>query len=173
MTFVELLLAASLWLLLRQQRAWSPGDVAALALGAFLSPATILVLISGQFTFVLLVCLTLSVIYSRRGKPFWSGIFLTIILFKPNPFILPAPLLGLWLLWRRRWRTIAGALSATGLLLAATWLLEPGWLRDWLNVTAKTSVAEITPTLWGLAAEIGGPAWALVGLAWLFFGDPP
>lgn len=165
LTFVELLLAASLWLLLRQRRAWSPGDVAALVLGAFLSPATILVLINGQFTFVLLACLTLSVVYSRRGQPFCAGIFLVIILFKPNPFILLAPLLGLWLLWRRRWRTIAGTLIAAGILLGVTWLLEPGWLWDWLNVTAKTSVAEITPTLWGLAAEISGQAWALVGLA--------
>ena len=164
LTFGELLLAGSLWLLLRQRRAWSPGDVAALILGAFLSPATILVLINGQFTFVLLACLTLSVVCSRRGQPFCAGIFLTILLFKPNPFILLAPLLGLWLLWQRRWRTIAGALTAAALLLGVTWLLEPGWLWGWLNVTAKTSVAEITPTIWGLAAEIGGQVWPLVGL---------
>lgn len=166
LTFGEGLLALSLfWLLRERERATlAPVDLGLLVVGAFLSPATILALINGQLTFVLLACLALGVVYAGRGEEGRAGIFLAAILLKPNPFILFAPLLGLWLLWQRRWRTIAAALLTTIVLFLITWLIQPGWLFDWLNVTEKAAVVTITPTLWGLAAEWGGSAWWLVGL---------
>ena len=49
-------------------------------------------------------------------------------------------------------------------MLAVTWLLQPGWLFDWLNVRSKTAVVTITPTIWGLSAELAGEWWLPVGL---------
>ncbi len=158
-------LAAGSWILLRHGpgRSLAPFELALVALGVLLTPAVLLMFVPGQLTAFLFLALAGFVRHFSR-RPVLAGACLAVMLLKPNAFIVAAPLLGLWLLWRRQGRVIAGGF-VTGLVLwAATWLLEPGWLPAWLNVTEKTSVVTITPTLWGLAGVVGGQGWWLVGL---------
>jgi hypothetical protein len=48
--------------------------------------------------------------------------------------------------------------------LAASWLLQPGWLLGWLNVRGKTQATYKTPTIWGLAYELAPGWWPLLGV---------
>lgn len=166
LTFQEFLLALNIFVLVGHVGKYRPGtgEVALLGLGAFLSASTVLVLINGQMTFLLLLVLSAYLVLNERSAPFWAGVSLSLLALKPNPFVLFVPLVGLWLLWQRRWRVVGGAAAGGLFMLGVTMLMRPDWLVQWLNVRSKTEVVSITPTVWGLAAEIGGGWWLPVGL---------
>ena len=165
LTFQEALLVLNMMWLVGSIGRYRPSaaEVALLALGAFASITTALVLINGQMTYALLAILTLYLLLARAERPFWAGFILSFIALKPNPFIVFVPLFGLWLLWRRRWHTVAGTVVGGALLLAVSWIVQPGWLPAWLNARSKTAVVEITPTVWGLAAELSPTWWLPLG----------
>ncbi|VAW33265.1 hypothetical protein MNBD_CHLOROFLEXI01-2329, partial [hydrothermal vent metagenome] len=52
-------------------------------------------------------------------------------------------------------------------MFVVSWLVQPGWLLEWLNVRGKTEATSITPTLWGLASEIAPQWWVLLGLGFV------
>ncbi len=161
----ELMVGISVFLLLAQHRANpSPPIFALLTLSAFFLRGTLTSLNNGQITFVLLLALALFIFLSRRGQPFWAGVALSLILLKPNPFVLFAPLMGVWLLARRHWAAIAGGLTGTAAMGVSSWLLRPGWPGEWLDVRGKTEVTFQTPTVWGLAFELSPAWWPLIGL---------
>lgn len=166
LVFSELLLALSAVGVLRYVRPhWPrPPEVGLLLIAGYVSIITLLVLINGQMTFLLLAFLVLFLVFVRGKRPFLAGVALSMLALKPNPFILFVPLLGLWLLWQRRWRIIAGGLGGGVGLLALTWLIQPEWIGGWLAARGKTAVVTITPTLWGLAAEVGGVYWFVLGM---------
>lgn len=166
LTVQELLLALSAYLIISVllRRTVSAGELGLLVFVSFTSPATLLVQINGQMTFLLLAFLALFLILLDRERPFLAGASLALLALKPNPFIVLVPLLGLWLIWHRRWRVVGGAASGGATLLVMTWVIQPGWLMQWLAVRSKTEVVTITPTLWGLAAELSSSWWLIVGL---------
>ncbi len=159
-----------------------PIEVGLLAIGAYASIITILVLINGQMTLFLLALLVLFLWLLKTKRLFWAGFALAFTALKPNPFILFIPLIGLWLLWSRQWRVIIGGAAGGFALLASSWLAQPGWVSGWMHARGKTSVVTITPTVWGLSAEIAGNWWLPVGMlltvlitvwvAYLIFSQP-
>lgn len=167
LTVQELLLVLSAYLVVAilLRRSVSAVEMGLLVLVGFTSPATLLVQINGQMTFLLLAVLALFLVLLERQRPFLAGASLALLALKPNPFIVLVPLLGLWLLWRGRWRVAGGAVAGGLALLGLTWVIQPGWLMQWLAVRSKTEVVTITPTLWGLAGELSGAWWLPVGLA--------
>jgi hypothetical protein len=78
-------------------------------------------------------------------------------------------LIGLWLIQQKRWQTISGSIVGAGMLLVASWLTQPGWIADWLNVRSRTAVTTITPTLWGIADELSPTWWVLLGVVLVAF----
>ncbi len=177
------MIAAIYWLIgLIQRYRPTPGEAGLLLLGMFGSIVTILVLINGQMTMFLLAIIVLFLLLLKKERLFLAGFTLAFIAVKPNPFILFVPLVGLWLLLQKQWRVIGGGITGTLTLLAVSWLLKPGWLLEWLNVREKTSVVTITPTVWGLSAEISEIWWLPIGLVlttlivagvgWLIFTKP-
>lgn len=161
---------------------FSPAHFALIMLSGLLYFNSIQALAQGQFTHLLLLILVLVVYFMRQKRPFLAGCALAFIILKPNPFILFAPAIGLWLLWRKEWRMLAGAAFAFLVLLAISWAILPGWIMEWANVRQKTEVTQYTATLWGLAYELSPEWWLLVGMGlcvaltavfgWLVFIHP-
>lgn len=166
MALTELALAASVFLVVRYLAGFHlmPLDSGLLLLGVVASIATILVLINGQMTAFLLAILVGYLLLRQRERLFTAGLLLALVAMKPNAFIAFVPLVGVWLLVGRHWRVIAGGLTSVLVMVVVTWLIQPGWLFEWLNVREKTVVVTTTPTLWGLAAELAGDWWLPVGL---------
>ena len=166
MALTELVLVASIFLVVVKLVGYRPtiNESLMLLLTVILSIITLLVLINGQMTAFLLAVLVGYLLLIKAERPFTAGLLLALLAVKPNAFIAFIPLLGIWLLARRRWRTIGGGFTGFLIMLATTWLLQPGWLLAWLNVRGKTAVITITPTIWGLAAELAGTWWLLIGL---------
>jgi len=136
----------------------------ALAATAFANRAVLATLNNGQVTLALLLALTLFVVWARRRRDVLAGCALALTALKPNPFVLFTPLICLWFIRHRRWRAVAGLVGTGAILMAASWLMRPGWLLAWTDVRGKAAVACITPTIWGLAFELSQQWWALIGL---------
>jgi hypothetical protein len=142
-------------------------EFALLAIGVFAFRGTLVTLLNGQFTVILMLALTLFLVFVKRDKPFWAGVALTFIILKPNPFIIFAPMVALWLILRRKWQIIAGGVTAVLIMLVVTWAILPGWLLQWQNVREKTGSSPrsfIMPTFWGVGTEISLDWAPLVGL---------
>lgn len=166
LVFAELITGACVIALSLALRGKSgPVVTAVLCWGAFLTRGVLTGLNNGQITFVLLFALTSFVVLNLRRRPFWAGLALSLIALKPNPFILLAPLVALWLLYRRRWQCIGGLLAGAAAMSLASWLLRPGWLFEWLGARAKAEATFLTPTVWGVAHAIHADWWPLIGLA--------
>ncbi len=178
LALLELPLAGAIWITLSlyflavavfllsstTQTSFSPPQFVIILLSGLLHFNSIQALAQGQFTHLLLLILVLMVYFMQQKRPFLAGCALAFIVLKPNPFILFAPAIGLWLLWRKEWRMLAGAIVAFLLLLVVSWAILPGWVMEWANVRQKTEVTQFTATLWGLAYEISPEWWLVVGM---------
>jgi hypothetical protein len=139
-------------------------DFALLLLGAYTFRSSLVTFLNGQITVGLLLVLTLFIWFMHRRRPVAAGVSLAFIILKPNPFLLFAPVMLLWLLWRRQWRVLLGGATTVLAALVITWLVLPGWLFEWLGAAEKTVAAYQTPTLWGVAGSFS-LGWApLIGL---------
>jgi hypothetical protein len=166
LAFCELLVGACCLALMTQFGPHKPTlpEFGLVVLGAFAFRGTITNLINGQFTIVLLAVLTAFLVLSERKMPFWAGVALSGIAFKPNVFLVCAPLVALALAQRRAWRVLAGCGAGGAALLLMGWIADPGWLWPWLAVRGKTEATFKTPTVWGLAYDLFPAWWPVVGL---------
>ena len=165
----------------QEQRRTSMLSLLLLILGTFTFRPTLVTFLNGQIATVLLLILALFLILMERDQPFAAGFVLAFTALKPNPFILFIPAVGIWLIHRRHWQAIAGGAAGSFLLLAASWLVQPGWLFEWFKVRSKAEWVFITPTIWGLSWELTPTWWPLLGLGlailvtgalgWLIFTD--
>jgi hypothetical protein len=165
----QLLLGLVVYFLLIElgRRKPSVFEFALIAIGVFAFRGTLVTMLNGQITIILMLALTLFLVFVKRDKPFWAGVALAFIILKPNPFIIFAPMIALWLILRRKWEIIAGGVTAVLVMLAATWIILPGWLLEWQNVREKTGSSPrsfIMPTLWGAGTEISVQWAPLIGL---------
>jgi hypothetical protein len=122
--------------------------------GAFLSRPFLSTLIHGQLSPLLVLVVAGGILLYKQGRSFHAGLVFAVLLLKPNLFILFFPALGLLLFARRDWRALMGLSFGSIGLLAISWLLQPGWISQWTDVTAKTSVTFGTPSIWGLVADL-------------------
>jgi hypothetical protein len=165
----QLLLGLTVYFLLIELGGRKPSvfEFALIAIGVFAFRGTLVTLLNGQITIVLMLALTLFLVFIKRDKPFWAGVALAFIILKPNPFIIFAPLIALWLILHKKYRIIAGGVTAVLVMLALTLAILPGWLLEWQNVREKTGSSPrsfIMPTLWGVGTEISVQWAPLIGL---------
>jgi hypothetical protein len=162
----EATLGSCLYLLVSQfgSGGIKPREFGILLIGAFAFRGAATTILNGQITMLLLLVVTLFLMLAKRGSGFWAGFTIAFVLLKPSPFILFAPLMGLWLLSRRQWRMMTGGLLGITLLALTSWAIRPNWLFGWMAVKAKTYVTYQTPTVWGLAYEMSHLEWLWVGL---------
>ncbi|KAA3646596.1 MAG: DUF2029 domain-containing protein [Chloroflexi bacterium] len=126
---------------------------------AFFSPIPIIIL-TGQYSLIMLFLLWAVYAFMKRGQDLLAGICLTLLILRPNPFVILLPVLLAWALWKRRWTFFVGNGVSGLFLLAITWMMRPGWLTLWLEYVVGNSgkihdYGPITPTLWGIVSDLG------------------
>ena len=119
----------SAWLLTRAHSEWTlaPGPLSLLCLAFFPS---VIALMQGQISFVLLLVVTGCYCLDRRGQPLLAGLCLAMALVKLQVAL---PIALLYLLWKRT-RVVAGfALGGAALLLASLLLVGTDGLRAYAH----------------------------------------
>ena len=101
-------------------------------LPAFASVPTALMMLNAQLDGI--VVLGIGAAIAMWSQPFLAGLALGLTLMKPQ-LVLP---LGVGLLVARQWKAIAGWAAAGVVLLAATLILDPSWIVEWLGKTRST-----------------------------------
>lgn len=135
-------------------------------LSALTSLPFIINLEQGQSSGIVMLGLALGIGLLKRERALPAGLAFGLLVLK----IQWLPLLALALLWKRRWRTLAGiAATSCALLLVTVLVAGTGWIPDYLNVLGKAQQYDRTLLLdpWyshsfpgGLTALIGRGAGA-------------
>lgn len=89
-------------------------------------------LMTGTVAALFLVFLTLALFFLERKRDLLAGFFLALVILKP-PLVTILVLLGLWLLFSRRWRVIGGMAIGGLSLLVVGLLQDPQWLTKFLG----------------------------------------
>ncbi len=97
-------------------------------------PAWFLALAGGQNSFFTLLILTTFCHLLIRGRDGWAGLVLSLLAYKFHLLLLPVALL----LFKRRWRAVAGLAAGGAITLAATvLLLGPEVLRSYATFASR------------------------------------
>lgn len=123
-------------------------------------PARLTVLL-GQWGFVLTAALAAGIVWTRSGRPTRAGVVMTVLLAKPQLFVLAAPALAAWA-WRNgQRRSIAVALVLGSALIGLSIALLPGWPAAWLRdipsraLSVEPQTTTLATVLYGLAGPTG------------------
>lgn len=125
---------------------------------------------SEQVGVLIFLLFTLTIIAHERKQPKRMGLWMALLLFKPNITAFPILILAVWLLLRRRWQPVAWMTIVLITMLAASLLISPGWylallqpdkltgLSYTLNESGETQVLRYTSTFmdWLTAYAVGG-----------------
>lgn len=118
----ELAIAATVLLLIRREpgsRLLFPLLTAALL---FFGPAYLSLQVGSVGIFSLLA-ITLAIVLLQKDRPFLAGVALAVTLLKPPQALTLMLLIGIWFVFRRQWRAIAGV-GIGSVVLLAVWLLR-------------------------------------------------
>lgn len=128
-------LSIPLWLRALHLRA-SPITLTALILLTLSSYAVLEGLFAEQMGLLVGFLLAASLAALVRRRLFLSGSLFALTLIKPQMILLVAAYLLLWGLtqWRTRWRFAAGFVAISAALLAASLLVWPHWIPEWLRI---------------------------------------
>ena len=151
-----MMILAALALLLKTKAA-SGGLIIPLVIGITFFRPTIQTLFTGQISGWLLLLLAVSAYLWEKGRWEWGSLLLPLLMLKPN---LGAPLvflLGVWLLFQKRYRAILAMVCMGMLLLVIGLLQNPHWLSAYWSIGNTKMAATFggSPTVWGLGALIG------------------
>ena len=105
---------------------------------------------------LLLLLLAITAILWEKGKWEWGGLLLPLLMLKPNLGAPMVVLLGLWLLFQKRYKAILAMVFMGMILLVVGFLQNPHWLSAYWSI-GNTKLAETfggSPTVWGLGALI-------------------
>jgi hypothetical protein len=123
------------------------------ALGILLYRPVISLLVNGQLSAIFLLAIVGAGRLWERGRWFWGGAALSILLLKPSIGVPIIALAGLFLLVRKSYRGLAGVgAGGMGILLVGL-LLNPNWVSEYLGVvqSKQSETFGYSSTLWGLS----------------------
>lgn len=116
----------------------------------------------GQFAGLVFLC-TVGTLWALKGRrDGLAGVLLSLTTLKPQMSFLLIPALLLWGLAQRRWRFLTSFGLASALLLGTSFLLQPGWLGDFVRQLAA----------YPSYTAIGSPIWILAHYYFPFLGTP-
>jgi len=151
----ELMILAGLGLLITIRTGPHSGIIfLLLLLGTILFRPTILALFNGQLSGCLLLLLAGTAFLWEKGRWEWGSRLLPFMMLKPNigtPILI---LLGVWLLYQKRIKSILVIVSALIMLLVVGIFQNPHWVMDYLGIGAFKVAQNFggSPTVWGLSA---------------------
>jgi hypothetical protein len=137
-----------------------------------------------QVGILIFFLLTTALLAIEREKLATAGIFLALLLFKPNITLLPVAAIFAWLILRKKWRPVIVTTVAIIAMLAVSLLITPGWYKTLLQVdkltglfykfdtASSTGVARYNTTLldWLAAYHIAGNVAILIYMAVILLG---
>lgn len=147
------LLLVSTWKIARPERYLLPIFAGLLVYRPFLVTVR-----NGQLGGLLLFILAAGFVLFDKSKWAAGGLVLSLLVFKPNLGGPVLALVGLWLLWHKRWPGLAGLAGGGLALLAASLAYEPGWLGEYVGVGSRKLVEAYgnPPTIFGAAHTLCG-----------------
>lgn len=84
--------------------------------------------------------LTITLVAIEQKKPVAAGIFLALLLFKPNITIIPVAAILAWLILRKIWKPAVVTVTTTTGMLAASLIITPGWYQSLFQVDKLTGL---------------------------------
>jgi Glycosyltransferase family 87 len=107
-------------------------------------------LVAGQVGLLLLLGITLFFAWEDE-RPFWAGTALILPMVKPHIFALLWPILGVWILARRKWWHLAGLCSAFAVAMAITVAFDPAAFVHYNEMLRQQAIQnEFIPALSGM-----------------------
>lgn len=119
--------------------------------GVFLFRPAFISIINGQIAPVLLLLACLSVVLFEKQRWYWGGVLLSAFSLKPSLGLFILIFAGMWMLFRRQWKGLAGLASGGVALFALGALVKPGWVIEFANIGSDAfgEYLSLYPTLWG------------------------
>ncbi len=103
-------------------------------LACYIFGVTIAYLVIGQITALVLIGLLSSIFLIDREQDFLAGASLLLITIKPHIVYFFFLILLVWIIQNRRWKIIAGLAVAVAVPLIAYWIIDPGWIADYVSL---------------------------------------
>lgn len=138
---------------------------------------------SEQVGVLIFLILTFAMLSYENGKWFSMGIWMALLLFKPNITAIPLVVLVIWLILRRQWKPVINMAGALLLMTFVSLLISPDWylellqpdkvtgLSYTLSESGTVEIQRYTTTLmdwlsaYGVAENIGYIVYAIFALA--------
>lgn len=118
-------------------------------------------LLAGNLAIMVALGIAWAFLAIQRDKDRLAGFLLAFSTVKPQMVALLLPFVVLWAVSRRRIKLLASLGVALALLLAASWMLQPGWLAenltqmaDYLRYTSPNSLVQALSHSWGVGGAI-------------------
>jgi len=134
---------------------------------SFFSPM-LLVILTGQITFLVVFGVAASLFLIKRERWFWAGAALILTSVKPHLVILVGPYLMFYMAVRRKWAGWLGLGVAGVTCLMILFILRPSWIVDFSALLDAPSIDWATPTIGGFLGFHGIAPWSrYVGIGFL------
>jgi len=135
---------------------------------------------SEQVGILIFLILTTLLLLHEHEKLFYMGIWMALLLFKPNITVFPVMALAIWLILRGKWKPVISMTGSLMLMVVLSLLVSPGWYLEFLqpdkvtglsytlSVSGTVQILRYTSTLldWLSAyGIIGNTAYAIYAIA--------
>jgi len=135
---------------------------------------------SEQVGVLIFLILTIILLLHEHEKWLWMGIWMALLLFKPNITVFPVMALAIWLILRGKWKPVISMTGSLMLMVVLSLLVSPGWYLEFLqpdkvtglsytlSVSGTVQILRYTSTLldWLSAyGIIGNTAYAIYAIA--------
>ena len=137
--------------------------VASIVIAAASWPA-FLVFLQGQWAYLLYALAAYTYLDLLRRRDARAGVWwASLVLLKPQLFVLGSLALAAYLIRARRWRVVIAAAAVSVVAVVGSAVVLPGWWTPWLGAVASRRLVRSTqqPSFAGLAGDIAGDWWPL------------
>ena len=123
-----------------------------------------LVFLQGQWAYLLFALAAYTYLDLVRGRDGRAGAWwASLVLLKPQLFLLGSLALAGYVITARRWRVVIAAAALSLVAVVGSALVLPGWWTPWLGAVASRRLVRSTqqPSFAGLAGDIAGEWWPI------------